>query len=118
MSMKAFPSIWRTEWSQNIVLLMSTQATIKGTTHYSVGAFASTPSHRADPLVVAHKSGSGKLYICLSNKRFMVYPVYSLCTDVRPSQDHQILCMQMVRINLAAALLALDLFAYPRFTSN
>ena len=30
-----------------------------------------------------------------------MYPVYSLCTDIRPSQDHQILCMQTVRINLA-----------------
>ena len=29
------------------------------------------------------------------------YPVYSLCTDVRPSQDHRILRMQSVRINLA-----------------
>ena len=32
------------------------------------------------------------------------YPVYSLCTDVRPSQDHRILHMQMVRINLAQFL--------------
>ena len=30
-----------------------------------------------------------------------MYPVHLLCTDVRPSQDHQILCMQTVRINLA-----------------
>ena len=50
---------------------------------------------------VAHSFGSGKLYTCLSNKCFKVYPVYSLCTDVRPSQDHRILHMQMVRINLA-----------------
>ena len=27
--------------------------------------------------------------------------MYSLCTDVRPSQDHQILRMQTVQINLA-----------------
>ena len=50
---------------------------------------------------VAHRFGSDKLYICLSNKCFKVYPVYSLCTDVRPSQDHRILRMQIVRINLA-----------------
>ena len=50
---------------------------------------------------VAHGFGSGKLYICLSNKCFKVYPVYSLCTDVRPSQDHRILRMQTVQINLA-----------------
>ena len=50
---------------------------------------------------VAHRFGSDKLYICLSNKCFKVYPVYSLCTDVRPSQDHRILRMQTVRINLA-----------------
>ena len=49
---------------------------------------------------VAHSFGSGKLYICLSNKCFKVYPVYSLCTDVRPSQDHWILRMETVRINL------------------
>ena len=53
---------------------------------------------------VAHRFGSNKLYICLSNKCFKVYPVYSLCTDLRPSQDHRILCMQMVRINLANTL--------------
>ena len=52
---------------------------------------------------VAHSFGSGKLYICLSNKCFKVHPVYSLCIDVRPSQDHRILRMQMVRINLALA---------------
>ena len=52
---------------------------------------------------VAHSFGSNKLYICLSNKCFKVYPVYSLCTDVRPSQDHRILRVQTVRINLAAA---------------
>ena len=52
---------------------------------------------------VAHSFGSDKLYICLSNKCFKVYPVYSLCTDVRPSQDHRILRMQTVRINLAQA---------------
>ena len=28
---------------------------------------------------VAHSFGSGKLYICLSNKCFKVYPAYSLC---------------------------------------
>ena len=39
---------------------------------------------------------------CLSNKCFKVYPVYSLCTDVRPSQDHRILRMQTVQINLAS----------------
>ena len=50
---------------------------------------------------VACSTSSGKLYICLSNKCFKVYPVYSLCTDVRPSQDHRILRMQTVRINLA-----------------
>ena len=53
---------------------------------------------------VAHSFGSNKLYICLSNKCFKVYSVYSLCTDVRPSQDHQILRVQMVRINLAMKL--------------
>ena len=37
-----------------------------------------------------------------------MYPVYSLCTDVRPSQDHRILRMQTVRINLASFTL------YPR----
>ena len=31
-----------------------------------------------------------------------MYPVYLLCTDVRPSQDHRILRMQMVWINLAS----------------
>ena len=50
---------------------------------------------------VTHSFGSDKLYICLSNKCFKVYPVYSLCTDVRPSQDHRTLRMQTVRINLA-----------------
>ena len=32
------------------------------------------------------------------------YPVYSLCTDVRPSQDHRILHMQTVQINLAIVM--------------
>ena len=32
-----------------------------------------------------------------------MYPVYLLCTDLRPSQDHRILHMQMVWINLAPA---------------
>ena len=50
---------------------------------------------------VAHRFGSDKLYICLSNKCFKVYPVYLLCTDIRPSQDHRILRMQTVQINLA-----------------
>ena len=50
---------------------------------------------------VAHRFGNNKLYISLNNKCFKVYPVYSLCTDVRPSQDHRILCMQTVRRNLA-----------------
>ena len=54
---------------------------------------------------VAHRFGSGKLYICLNNKCFELHPVYSLCTDVRPSQDHWILCMQSVRINLATLFL-------------
>ena len=56
---------------------------------------------------VTHSFGSDKLYICLSNKCFKVYPVYLLCTDVRPSQDHQILRMQTVRINFAVSLLTL-----------
>ena len=30
-----------------------------------------------------------------------MHPVYSLSTDIRPSQDHRILRMQTVRINLA-----------------
>ena len=51
---------------------------------------------------IARRFGSDKLYICLSNKCFKVYPVYSLCTDVRPSQDHRIIHMQLVQINLAA----------------
>ena len=55
---------------------------------------------------VAHRFGSDKLYICLSNKCFKVYPVYSLCTDVRPSQDYRILHMQTVQINLAPSSLS------------
>ena len=50
---------------------------------------------------VAHRFGRDKLYICLNNKCFKLHPVYSLCTDIRPSQDHRILRMQPVRINLA-----------------
>ena len=45
---------------------------------------------------VAHRFGSNKLYMCHRNKCFKVYPVYLLCTDIRPSQDHRILCMQTV----------------------
>ena len=100
------------ERSQNTVLLASTQATMKGTVQYSTGAESdhSGQSSQQDQLVksctpatsrVTCRFGSDKLYICLSNKCFKVYPVYSLCIDVRPSQDHRILCMQKVWISLA-----------------
>ena len=57
---------------------------------------------------VAHSFGSDKVNICLSNKCFNAYPVYSLCTDVRSSQDHRILRMQTVRINLAHKIARLN----------
>ena len=108
-----FPLIARdNERSQNTVLLASTQALIYKSPHSTVwecispgtsAEYGSTVgSLRVARLEhIAHRFGSDKLYICLSNKCFKVYPVYSLCTDVRPSQDHRILRMQTVRINLA-----------------
>ena len=50
---------------------------------------------------VAHSFGSDKLYIGLSNKCFNYIQCICCVTDVRPSQDHRILRMQTVRINLA-----------------
>ena len=72
--------------------LTSTQAAIYGTAQYSASVIPviHLSESRALDLQslasrVAHSFGSGKLYICLSNKCFKVYPVYSLCvTDVRP----------------------------------
>ena len=50
------------------------------------------------------------------------YPVYSLCTDVRPSQDHRILRMQTVWINLEIIIIlitSLELItAYAKKTSK
>ena len=37
-----------------------------------------------------------------------MYPVYLLCTDIRSSQDHRILHVKMVRINLALRLTDFD----------
>ena len=103
---------WQNERSQNTVLLASVHKHIYKSPHSTVwecilpgtsAEYGSTVgSLRVTRLKqVAHRFGSDKLYISLSNKCFKVYPVYSLCTDVRPSQDHRILRMQMVRINLA-----------------
>ena len=82
----SFPRYCIVERSRNTVLVTSTQV------HYL--------SHRTVQYG-AHSFGSDKLYICLSNKCFKVYPAYSLCvTDVRPSQDHRILRMCNRQINL------------------
>ena len=54
---------------------------------------------------VAHSFSSDKLYICLSNKCFNCIQCNCCVTDVRPSQDHRILHVQTVRINLAKELL-------------
>ena len=101
------------ERSQNTVLLTSTQAAIYKAPHSTVRGYSShssssswcicqtSASESGSASRVAHSFCSNKLYICLSNKCFKVYPVDSLCTDVRPSQDHRILRMQTVRINLA-----------------
>ena len=53
------------------------------------------------PSRVARRFGSDKLYICLSNKCFKLHPVYLLCTDIRPLQDHRILRVQPVWIKVA-----------------
>ena len=80
-----------------------TSSYIKGTAQYSVGTFASRLSSRAvgSTSRVAHSFGSDKLYICLSNKCFNCIQHICCVTDVRPSQDHRILRVQTVRINLA-----------------
>ena len=64
---------------------------------------------------IAHRFSSEELYICLSNKCFKVCPVYSLCTDIRPSQDHRILRMQTVRINLAVFLCRTKLIPFLKY---
>ena len=56
---------------------------------------------------VAHRFGSGKLYICLSNKCFNHIQRICSVTDVRPSQDHRILRVQTVQINLAHVFIKL-----------
>ena len=54
--------------------------------HICQSALAAVENLRAIRLeCIAHRFGSGKLYICLSNKCFKENTVYSLCTDVRPS---------------------------------
>ena len=50
---------------------------------------------------VARSFGSNKLYICLSNKCFNCIQRICCLIDIRPSQDHRILCVQTVQINLA-----------------
>ena len=51
---------------------------------------------------VAHSFGSDKLYIVLSNKCFKCIQCICCGIDIRPSQDHRILRVQTVRINLAS----------------
>ena len=100
------------EWSRNTVLLTSTQATIKGTTQYSVGDQSQLSTVRDQLSIgpdrypsgsrVAHSFGSDKLYIVLSNKCFKCIQCICCGIDIRPSQDHRILRVQTVRINLAS----------------
>ena len=57
------------------------------------------------PAVEQHISfGCDKLYTVMGNKCFNCIQCICSGIDIRPSQDHQILCLQMVRINLAGAL--------------
>ena len=79
------------ERSQNTVLVTSTQVhyfshhTVQYGAHLFIRAVVAAPSEDRSVSRVARRFGSDKLYICLSNKCFKVYPVYSLCvTDVRP----------------------------------
>ena len=70
---------------------MSTQTAIKGTAQYSSEQLAVSHSHSSQLQSQLEQSqlratsrlacsfGSDKLFICLSNKCFKVYPVYSLC---------------------------------------
>ena len=79
-SVKAFPSKRRTEQSRNTVLVMSTQVHYLShcTVQYSAHSFTDSGKSRSASRV-ACSFGSGKLYICLSNKCFKVYPAYLLC---------------------------------------
>ena len=68
------------ERSRNTVLVTSIQ--VHYLSHHTVqyGAHSFTDSSESGSASrVARSFGSGKLYICLSNKCFKVYPVYSLC---------------------------------------
>ena len=60
-----------------------------------------TPQQSGPTSRVTHSFGSNKLYICLSNKCFNCIQHICCVMDVRPSQDHRILRMQRVWINLA-----------------
>ena len=101
----------KNERSRNTVLLTSTSSYLRHRTvqcEVSQSRSRTSASKSRSTTRVAHSFGSDKLYIRLSNKCFKVYPVYSLCTDVRPSQDHRILRMQTVRINLAKMVATLS----------
>ena len=91
------------ERSQNTVLLTSTQETIKPTA-VQCGAHSVTDftESRATSRV-AHSFCSDKLYICLSNKWFNCIQRICCVTDIRPSQDHQILRICNRHINLASS---------------
>ena len=67
------------ERSQNTVLITSTQVHYLShrTVKYGAHSFADS-SESGSASRVARSFGSGKLYICLSNKCFKVYPAYSL----------------------------------------
>ena len=68
------------EWSRNTILVMSTQVhhLSHRTVQYGAHSFADS-GESGSTSRVAHCFGSGKLYICLSNKCFKVYPAYLLC---------------------------------------
>ena len=59
---------------------------------------------------VAHRFGSDKLYMCLSNKCFNCSQCICCGIDVRPSQDHRILRVQTVQINLAPSRFSSKIF--------
>ena len=73
---------------ESTILLMSTQEAIKGTVQYSTafihGVTTAESSCALATSRVAHRFGSGKLYICLSNKCFNSIQRICCVTDVRP----------------------------------
>ena len=82
---------------ESTVPLTSIQAAIKGTAQYSARSLSCSQSAVADRVAVgfsesratsrvAHRFGSDKLYICLSNKCFNCIQHICCVTDIRPNR--------------------------------